>query len=891
MYFKKMISSVIISVMSCFIMAVMMPGHVVYSQKTLEDDLILYNTFEAGTISDNKILDQSGSGNNGTINGDVKFVEGFLGQAVYIDNPDLSAGSDLIPANNYVSYGKSIRFEDKDFTLSFWFKADNYGADNSAIISNKKYDSGANPGFAIGNFASSGTRVNFNTSGSSRSDIYAIPANDGNWNYYTVVFDRSKGSIEAYLNGAHVETASISNHNGKSIDTDHDLVLGACGTLTNGVQRTSIDELRIYKRALNTDEINSLYMSYSYEDVLRQLQERVDAMEPNYEYTEKMIDQMKQNISRAWKDIEKAGNLTEIISIMDRLKEEYNKFLIGSEANMAFFATADHHLMGSTTHIHNTNLEKGIQDMVRIDPNAPFIAAGDFSEYGTDVEVDNFYNILNQYWINNKVVNVLGNHEARGGRNWNDPSGEYNPRWQTGYWNTIYSLYMKHNKKYMPDTDGKVYFAREFGDYQIIALNTERDYKDWAHISPEQAQWLDDVLKQGDQTKPAFIVLHQPLSETVWRSDAWSAGDEANEIVRDVLKKHPRAVLMAGHIHNGLGTTEAVERSYGTMVEIPAFNKSENGYTTKGAGFYVKVYDEAIVFKARNFVTSTWLPEYDIVVKLPTLAVTYKKANDLVASDYTESTWEKVNVLLGETEKIFNMKYEAVGTSVYSAPPVFLFGSEVRAGIADLTLKINEAIDGLQLRKVNVTNPAIPTKPGAAKVSDNSIKISWNSGSGAGGTEVWYSTSKEGTYKKVYTSTGNYYIHKNLETGRTYYYKVRSCKKVDGMNYYSAYTDVKSVTLSVPKPKGVKLKVNADKKSIRISWEKVAGAYKYEIYRAAGKNGKYRKIKTVSGKKLSYTNKKLKKGRGYHYKVKTVQKVGKKICRSGFSARRYAEVK
>ena len=52
--------------------------------------------------------------------------------------------------------------------------------------------------------------------------------------------------------------------------------------------------------------------------------------------------------------------------------------------------------------------------------------------------------------------------------------------------------------------------------------------------------------------------------------------------------------------------------------------------------------------------------------------------------------------------------------------------------------------------------------------------------------------------------------------------------------------------------------------SLTVKWEKVAGTTYYEIYRAASKNGTYKKIKTINNADTtSYTNSKLKCGTTY----------------------------
>jgi len=72
-------------------------------------------------------------------------------------------------------------------------------------------------------------------------------------------------------------------------------------------------------------------------------------------------------------------------------------------------------------------------------------------------------------------------------------------------------------------------------------------------------------------------------------------------------------------------------------------------------------------------------------------------------------------------------------------------------------------------------------------------------------------------------------------------------------------------------PKGSKfcnlqLKAKGKNKSVKLTWKKVSGATSYVIY--GSKCGtQMKKLKTVSAKKLSYTFKKLKKGKYYKYMV------------------------
>ena len=79
----------------------------------------------------------------------------------------------------------------------------------------------------------------------------------------------------------------------------------------------------------------------------------------------------------------------------------------------------------------------------------------------------------------------------------------------------------------------------------------------------------------------------------------------------------------------------------------------------------------------------------------------------------------------------------------------------------------------------------------------------------------------------------------------------------------------------ISKPTNVKAKKKSSKK-VKVSWKKVKGAKKYTVYRAKSKNGKYKKIGTT--KSGSYTDKTIKKGKKYYYKV--VANTSKKLYNS-----------
>lgn len=84
----------------------------------------------------------------------------------------------------------------------------------------------------------------------------------------------------------------------------------------------------------------------------------------------------------------------------------------------------------------------------------------------------------------------------------------------------------------------------------------------------------------------------------------------------------------------------------------------------------------------------------------------------------------------------------------------------------------------------------------------------------------------------------------------------------------------------------VTAKRSKNKKKITVKWKKVTGASGYNVYVSTKSGSGFKKCKTVSKKKTSYTitkygKKKLSKKKTYYVKVEYLTKVGKKTVKSG----------
>ena len=180
----------------------------------------------------------------------------------------------------------------------------------------------------------------------------------------------------------------------------------------------------------------------------------------------------------------------------------------------------------------------------------------------------------------------------------------------------------------------------------------------------------------------------------------------------------------------------------------------------------------------------------------------------------------------------------------------------------------------------------------AKKSSYKSIDLTWKSVNDASGYEIYRSTSESGKYikeKTIEKSSTLSYKDTKATTGKTYYYKIRAYKNVNGKKVYSSYSKVVSAKASLTTPT---VTLTSGSKKATVKWKKVSGANGYEIYRATTKNGKYTNVKTIKNNSTtSYTNSKLSSKKGYYYKVRAYINVNGNKVYSSYSSIKYIKTK
>lgn len=180
----------------------------------------------------------------------------------------------------------------------------------------------------------------------------------------------------------------------------------------------------------------------------------------------------------------------------------------------------------------------------------------------------------------------------------------------------------------------------------------------------------------------------------------------------------------------------------------------------------------------------------------------------------------------------------------------------------------------------NIITPSATTGLTAKSKAYNKVTLTWKGVDGASGYRVYRSVSKNSGFtkvKEIKSSDTVTYTNGGLSCGTPYYYKVRAFRLVDGNYYYGGYSSVVEGKSAPAAPSSFAATKYSTTK-VKISWNKVAGASGYRIYRSKSSTTGFSKIKTItSGTKLSFTKKTARKTK-YYYKARAYTTVnGKKI--------------
>lgn len=247
------------------------------------------------------------------------------------------------------------------------------------------------------------------------------------------------------------------------------------------------------------------------------------------------------------------------------------------------------------------------------------VGVGDIAENGLAEEYQLVYDEFKD--IDSRYIMATGNHDIRlrnykqTVKRFSDFTNALNGEEGTGL--NAYS-------------EGKLAYAEEVNGYKFIVMGSDKTAFEEASISTEQLEWLDAELASADADKPVFVILHQPLKLTHNLPNNWGNGTNKNagsvgkqsDDIKAVLAKNganKTVVLITGHLHAGFSefSYEKIDTFHSFNVPSLAIDNKDGAEGGDGSGltYIVEVYEDEILFRARNLEEGKWMPQFDTTIE------------------------------------------------------------------------------------------------------------------------------------------------------------------------------------------------------------------------------------------------------------------------------------
>ena len=447
---------------------------------------------------------------------------------------------------------------------------------------------------------------------------------------------------------------------------------------------------------------------------------------------------------------------------------------------------------------------------------------------------------INKYQYSTGTNKVIYSGTAK----WTAPSG--------GYYPGVYgSIYLHGNSLYFatPDSLKKIdLISAAASPVEILNIRTKYNSASGSNLYAFGEQYGKVVY---------FIADTPNLKQTKDTSDSTKYNKNYEEYTLDICISHnwDAGVIVTAPTYKNEGTkkytcTNCGETKTETIAKLVCTDH---------------VWDAGVVVTAPTY-TSTGTKKYtcencgetktDIIGKIGCTNHAWDAGVVTKQPTYkTEGTRKYTCTNCGETKTETIAKLVCM-THAWDNGTVTKKATYTATGVRKYTCKTCGAAKQVTIAKLKLTKVTVK-----AAQQTSAVKLTWNRSAGASGYKIYRRTAK-GRYvciKTVKSGTTSY-VDKTVKSGNRYYY----CVKAYNGNVLSGYTEASILYIKAPV-----VTVRKSAQGVKLSWKKSAGAKKYIVYRKTP-TGKYRAVKTVTAKTLSWTDKTAKKGQTYYYIVKAV---------------------
>ncbi|MFA7171216.1 MAG: LamG domain-containing protein [Candidatus Paceibacterota bacterium] len=234
-------------------------AHLGENNQDLNAGLVGYWNMEEG--SGQTVYDKSGNNNNGTLG---------ASSSAGSDDPTFGPGHDssgptgtaavFDGVNDFMDAGDVLDMRTNDMTVSAWVKTDVANQSQSLVSKSKAAAQDYRYDVAVIN-----GKIRIFMHGDGVEDIIVvgnINVADDEWHFISALYDRD-GNASIYVDGIYDTSLSISQWVGVDMNSNNPFRIGTYTAADNVTPvylfDGSIDEVRIYNRALSEDEIRQLY--------------------------------------------------------------------------------------------------------------------------------------------------------------------------------------------------------------------------------------------------------------------------------------------------------------------------------------------------------------------------------------------------------------------------------------------------------------------------------------------------------------------------------------------------------------------------------------------------------------------------------------------------------
>ena len=276
--------------------------------------------------------------------------------------------------------------------------------------------------------------------------------------------------------------------------------------------------------------------------------------------------------------------------------------------------------------------------------------------------------------------------------------------------------------------------------------------------------------------------------------------DKDDDKVEDEYKENvskPETTVKTATATGNVHVRKGPSTNYTSLGVLKVGQKVEILGTDSATGWYKIKYNNGYGYVSNKYLKIDSSNQQSPTLSKPTVKVSSNSYNsnklswnkvtgssgyEVLRATSKTGTYKSVKTITSGSTVSYTDKSLATGTTYYY---------KVRAYRTVDKKKVYSSYSSVVSAKPVLKTPSVKLTSGSKKAT-----IKWEKISGASGYEVYRATSKSGKYSKIKTITKNStvsYVNSSLTKNKTYYYKVRAYRTVNGKKIHSSYSVAKSV--------------------------------------------------------------------------------------------------